>query len=43
MFQFWLFADHGIHNGASLTLVAMRTIREFAPPIQGEFIIYVAG
>lgn len=43
MFQFWLFADHGIYHGASLSLASARTIREFAPRIEGEFIIYIAG
>lgn len=43
MFQFWLFADHGIYNSVPHDLTTARIIREFAPQIGGEFIIYIAG
>lgn len=43
MFQFWLFADHGVYSSVPHTLHTARVIREFAPQIEGEFLIYVAG
>lgn len=42
MFQFWLFADHGIYNSASHDLATTYIIRDYAPTIEGEALIYIA-
>lgn len=48
MFQYWLFADHGIYSSAPHTYASLKQLErnladDGVPRIEGEFLIYVAG